>query len=267
MLQFISMGSGSSGNCYCLLTENNGLMIDAGLGIRNMKKSFVSFGLSISRIHHILITHDHADHVKSVGRLSKTFGLPVYATEKVHAGIDGNYCVHQKIEAELRRYVEVGNTFHLGDFEITPFHVPHDSNDNVGYKIVFEDVCLVLMTDVGHVTDEMKQMISSANYLVIEANHDKNMLVSGPYPQHLKVRIAGPNGHLANSDCAIALAENATVKLKHVWLCHLSEENNHPELAFKTVEETLLSHSIEIGTDFDLTVLKRKSPSELYQLD
>ena len=122
------------------------------------------------------------------------------------------------------------------------------------------------MTDVGHVTDEMKSFINEANYLVIEANHDEEMLLQGPYPQYLKNRIMGSEGHLSNKDCAKALAENATPALRHVWLCHLSEENNHPELARKTVEMILQSYGIIPGKDFMLDVLKRKTPTGIFEL-
>ncbi len=266
MFRFISFGSGSSGNCYYLSTDKDGIIIDTGIGLRSLKKFFHDYGMRLAEVKNVLVTHDHADHVKSVGSLSTDFHLPVYTTRKVHAGILGNYCVRKKILPELTRYIEVGETFQLGDFTITSFPVPHDSSDNVGYKIVCEGVTFCLMTDVGHVTDEMKRYIGEANYLVIEANHDEEMLRHGPYPQYLKDRIMGAEGHLSNKDCATALAENATPALKHVWLCHLSEENNHPELARKTVEMVLHGYGLLSGKDFKLDVLKRKMPSGVFEL-
>lgn len=261
------MGSGSSGNCYCLFTENDGLMIDAGIGIRLLKRSFKEYGLSLSQIHHILVTHDHADHVKSVGAISLDYQLPVYATQLVHAGIERNYCVHKKVAPAYMEVIDKGQPFQLGDFTVTPFGVPHDSSDNVGYKIECGNIVFTLMTDIGHVTDEMKAVIAETNYLVIEANHDPKMLMYGPYPQQLKIRILGPNGHLANQDCAQALAENMTERMRHVWLCHLSEENNRPDLAHETVAHILRTIGIQAGTDVLLDVLKRKSPSSLYNLE
>jgi len=116
------------------------------------------------------------------------------------------------------------------------------------------------------VTPQMEKLIGEADYLVIEANYDNEMLRSGRYPDHLKSRIRGGEGHLSNVLCAKALAKCATPRLKHVWLCHLSEENNHPELARKTIEQVLASHGIVVGADFELEVLKRKSPSEVIDL-
>lgn len=267
MLKFIAFGSGSSGNCYYLNTGEYGILIDAGIGIRLLKKYFNEYGLKFSDIRFILITHDHADHVKSVGKVSSDYGLPVYATAKVHEGIMHNYCVRRKIDSQNIRIIEKDSTLQFDSLSVTPFHVPHDSFDNVGYKIECGGTTFCLMTDVGHVTDRMKQYIGEANYLVIEANHDTEMLIGGNYPQYLKERVASDTGHLSNRDCGYALAENATPRLRHVWLCHLSQENNHPELARKTVAMILEQHGIICDVDFKLETLKRRTPSEVYILE
>ena len=266
MMKFICFGSGSSGNCYLLLSEQSGIMIDAGIGVRTIKKHMKDRGIALNRIKHILVTHDHADHIKSVGALSTELGINVYATEKVHAGIEQNYVVRSKVKDEHVRYVEKDKMLCLDDFEIMPFTVPHDSQDNVGYCVKCGDVVFCLMTDAGYVTDKMKHYISEANYLVLEANHDKEMLRCGHYPEFLKQRIASQTGHLSNDECAKAIAENATPKLRHLWLCHLSEENNHPELARKTVESVLAGYGIVADKDFRLDILKRRTPSEIYEL-
>lgn len=266
MLRFISFGSGSSGNCYVLLTENDALMVDIGVGIRTLKKHFKDYGLSLSMIHHVLITHDHADHIKSVGSISYDYKLPVYATKVVHRGIDRNYCVSRKVNAELRCVVTPGESFEIGDFQVTPFSVPHDSSDNVGYFIEGggSDICII--TDAGEVTPTMAQFINKAHNLVIEANHDREMLLHGPYPQHLKKRIMSGTGHLSNDACAQAVVDNMSEHLHYVWLCHLSEENNHPELARKTVETVFRAHGVIPGKDVELTVLRRTMPTGFYEL-
>lgn len=266
MLRFLSFGSGSSGNCYLLFTENDALMIDAGVGVRTIRKYARDYNINMSLLHNLIITHDHADHIKCVGSLSHDLHLPVWATEEVHHGIDRNYCVSRKVEMADRHIMQPGVTVSLGDFEVTPFNVPHDSSDNVGYKIVACGKTFCIITDAGRVTDEMATFISEAEYLVIEANHDKEMLMSGPYPWHLKERISSGTGHLSNNDCAEALANNMSERLKHVWLCHLSEENNHPELARKTVEAIMRSYGIIAGTDFNLDVLKRTVPTGIFEL-
>lgn len=266
MLKFISFGSGSSGNCYYLFTEKEGLIIDIGVGLRMLKKEFVNYGLSLSKVHYVLITHDHADHIKSVGSISHEYHLPIYATELVHKGIDHNYCVQRKLQPQMKKQVVSGQQLELGDFKVMPFTVPHDASENLGYMIEAEGVKFCIITDAGCITDEMKPFIAQANYLVIEANHDEEMLMNGPYPAYLKTRIMSNIGHLCNKDCAIALAENMSENLRQVWLCHLSEENNHPELARKTIETVLRSYGIIAGKDFELDILKRNVPTGIFEL-
>ncbi|MBQ8097272.1 MAG: MBL fold metallo-hydrolase [Prevotella sp.] len=266
MLRFISFGSGSSGNCYFIYTGTDGLMIDAGVGVRTLKKHFRDYGLSLSQVHSLFITHDHADHIKCVGSLSHDLHLPVYATDLVHKGIDRNYCVTRKVDPADRHLVEPGQPLQVGEFRITPFSVPHDSSDNVGYMVEAQGTTFCIITDAGRVTEEMGQRIAEADYLVIEANHDSEMLMAGPYPQHLKVRITSGTGHLNNAACGEAIANNMTERLRHVWLCHLSEENNHPELARKTVEAVLRSYGIVAGKDLQLDVLKRTMPTGIFDL-
>ena len=266
MLKFISFGSGSSGNCYYLATSSDALIIDAGVGVRMLKKYMKEYGLNLHSVHYILITHDHADHIKTVGSISHELGVPVYCTEKVHDGIDRNYCVARKIANDKKHVIQPQSPIQLGDFMITPFHVPHDSSDNVGFFIEASDTNFCIMTDAGEVTEEMKGYIKRAHYLVIEANHDVEMLRQGPYPLYLKTRIASEKGHLCNSECGRAIAENMSEELRHVWLCHLSEENNHPELARKTVESVLRQYGIIAGKDIQLDILRRKLPTGVFEL-
>ena len=267
MLRFISFGSGSSWNCYYLGTATDGLMIDIGIGIRTLKKYCKDYGIQLQSVKHLLITHDHADHIKSVGSFSYEYHVPVYATKAVHNGIDHNYCIQRKVADEMKQYIEVGQPFTVGDFQVRPFAVPHDASENVGYEIQAEGVTLVLVTDVGSVTEDVKDAISRANYLIIEANHDVEMVQNGPYPAYLKKRILSPTGHLSNAECGKTIAENMTEDLRHVWLCHLSEENNHPELARKTVETILRDYGIVSGKDVELEVLRRQLPTGVFELE
>ena len=267
MLKFISFGSGSSGNCYYLATKNDALLIDIGVGLRGLKKDCANYGVSLSSVHHVLITHDHADHIKSVGSFSCDYGVPVYATKDVHEGINKNYCINKKIDADKVCLLEKGRKEQIGDFLVTPFGVPHDSSDNVGYFIEAEGTNICLITDAGVVTPEMKEYIKRARHLIIEANHDVEMVQNGPYPQFLKERILSKTGHLCNYDSGIAIIENMSEDLRNVWLCHLSEENNHPELARKTVESVLRSYGIIAGTDIRLEILKRTTPTGPFDLE
>ena len=258
MLTFISFGSGSCGNCYYLGSETESIIIDVGIGIRRLKKTFTEYGIRRGNIKAILVTHDHSDHIKSAGALSSELGVPVYTTQPIHQGIQRNYTVIQKVAAERQTCIEEGQTFEVGGFQITAFPIPHDSTANVGYFIRHADTTFSIMTDVGRVTDDVAKHIGLAQYVVLEANYDVDMLRTGRYPEMLKERIVSGTGHLSNMQTAQALADNIHPGLKHVWLCHLSEENNHPELARKTVETHLRTYGILAGTDFKLDVLKRK---------
>lgn len=267
-MKFICFGSGSSGNCYYINVDGFGLLIDGGVAIRKFKKYFRDYGLSFGDIKGILVTHDHADHVRAVGAISIEFHIPVYALKDVYMGMNRNRFVRKKVPTALSNTIVPEETFHLGPFEITPFQVPHDSADNCGYTIQFGDTCFCLMTDVGHVTDAMKKHLSGAHYIVVESNYDKTMLENGPYPRMLKERIRNGRGHMDNADTAVFLSENLSPKARHIWLCHLSEENNRPEVALKTVSEMLKQAGRLSGNDtLILEALQRTHPSRLYELE
>jgi len=155
----------------------------------------------------------------------------------------------------------------IDEFKISAFEVPHDGTDNVGYCIEIGDKIFSFLTDLGHITETAAHYICKANYLILEANYDLEMLRMGPYPKYLKERISGPNGHMSNTDTAEFLAENINENLKYIWLCHLSKDNNHPELAYKTVEWKLKSKGVIVGKDVQLIALKRSSPSDFYEFE
>lgn len=266
-ISFMSLASGSSGNCYYLATDNTAILIDAGIGIRNIKKVFKEHALRLSSICAVFITHDHADHIKGAGHLGEKQGIPVYSTERIHKGMRRNYCMTEKLSQNHIRFIQKEEPITVGDFQITCFEVPHDGSDNVGYSITAGDKTFSFLTDIGHITPTASRYISQTDYLIIEANYDEAMLRMGPYPQHLKIRIAGPNGHLSNRELAEYLAGNLTEKLKYVWLCHLSKENNHPALALKTIEMILKEKGITVGKDLQVIPLRRTLPSEMYHFE
>ncbi len=264
MVKFLCLGSGSSGNSYFLTTGTTSILVDAGLSMRALKKALQTNGFELGKVQAVLITHDHADHIKAVGHLANDLNIPIYATHEVYLGINRNYCVTSKITEKHMRVINKEVPFTIGDFVVKAFHVPHDSSDCVGFNISSQGVVFCLVTDAGHITSTIEENVSEANYLVLESNHDEEMLQRGPYPAYLKARIRGDRGHLSNKECASLLAQHATEKLQHVWLCHLSEENNHPELALKTVSTILRQYGIVTGVDFKLDYLRRKAPSMVY---
>lgn len=264
-VNFISLASGSSGNCYYLGTDEYGILIDAGISVRTIKKRLKQCaGIDLDKVRAVLVTHDHADHIKAVGVLGEKYSIPVYSTPDVHKGINKSYCVKQKLSAASIHYLYKEQPFYIGDFMIVAFEVPHDGTDNVGYCIRIGDKTFTFVTDIGHITPIAANYINKANYLVLEANYDLAMLQTGRYPQYLKQRIYGPKGHMCNDDAAEFLATHYTPVLKYVWLCHLSQDNNRPDIAFQTVSNRLEESGIEVGKDLQLIALNRCIPSELY---
>lgn len=256
MLKFLCFGSGSSGNCYYLSNGQDAIIIDAGVGIRAIKKNFLKYGINPAKIKAILVTHDHMDHTRAVNPLSKLLNVKVFSSEKV---------LHKLIKSRLTNIdpasahpIEKDQTFTIGSMEITPFRLPHDAADNYGYSIADQGCVFTIMTDIGHPTDVVNDYIAKSNFLVLEADYDNDKLEANPrYDRKLKDRIRGGKGHLSNAQTAQLLVDNYHNGLKSVWLCHLSEENNSPELAKDTIAATLANNGIS-DQDIALEVLNRK---------
>ncbi|MCI1648683.1 MAG: MBL fold metallo-hydrolase [Bacteroides sp.] len=265
-VKFISLASGSSGNCYYIGTDTYGILIDAGIAARTIKKILRDSGVGMESIRAVFITHDHADHIKAVGGLGEKLNIPIYTTSLIHEGINKSYCMTEKLHDSVR-YLEKYHPMQLEDFQIESFEVPHDGTDNVGYCIEIDGKVFSFLTDLGEITPTAAKYICKANYLILEANYDDEMLRMGTYPQYLKERISSRTGHMSNLDTADFLAENITEHLKYIWLCHLSKDNNHPELAYKTVEWKLKNKGIQIGKDVQLFTLKRNTPSDIFIFD
>ncbi len=257
---FFSLGSGSCGNCYYLGNTKYGILIDAGIGPRIIKKRLAEHEVDLATIMAVLITHDHYDHIKSVGHLGAKMHIPVYATRKVHKSIANNRLIRHSLNGAAV-YIEKGEPFKVEGIKITAFDVPHDSDDNSGYFFQFRDQTLTLVTDAGTITEEIGQYIAKANHIVIESNYDEEMLRNGKYPQHLKQRISSETGHLSNQQTAEFLADNYNHDLRNICLCHLSGDNNSPELAYETTKRQLSRKGIEVGRDVALHVLKRNKLS------
>ena len=265
-IRFMSIGSGSCGNCYYLGVGDYGILIDAGIPSKTIRAALKKEGIAFESICAMFVTHDHADHIKSLGVISSKANIPVYATPEVHKGITQNYCISKPIDKTYVRYVEKEQQMIFRDFCITPFEVPHDGTDNVGYFIEVGDKKFCIATDLGEITPVVSYYVDQANYLVIESNYEEQMLAMGRYPEFLKVRVSGARGHLSNQVTAKYLASHFNEHLKYIWLCHLSEENNHPELAYKAVTMEFGEYGIIAGKDVQLNVLKRTTPSQMYRL-
>lgn len=277
MIRFLSLSSGSCGNCYLLTDGESGIVIDAGVSMRRLKKTLLEHGLTLDCFQAILVTHDHLDHIRHLGAWCKHLQKPVYATATLHDALAVHTFTRDWI-SPCRRVLGEGRTaIHLrpGLEEtlcpvVHPFVVPHDATQTVGYYIEWEGIHFFLMTDAGRVTEEAVEYASMAESVVIESNYDTGMLFGGPYPHELKMRICKGNGHLSNDECASAVKRIWHPGLRNIFLCHLSENNNTPELAFEASAEVL--RSIDSGNGYsakqvtNLQTLPRSRPSQVYNL-
>lgn len=265
-LIFRSFASGSSGNCYYLGTSSWGVLIDAGISARLIHKNLREMGLDYNNIMGVLITHDHADHIRAVGTLGERVHLPIYSTKAIHDGIDRNHGVREKLRTS-QRYFEKGTEWNLNGLTINTFGVSHDSTECIGYVIDLLGQRFMIVTDCGEPNATMEMYLRTANHVVIEANHDEQMLLNGPYPTYLKQRILSPKGHQSNVTCGQLLAKNWHPEMRNVFLCHLSNENNEPHVALDTIKDILLNEGIMPGEDLFLTALDRTKAGGVYTLN
>lgn len=263
-LRFRSLASGSSGNCYFIGNASYGILIDAGVGVRAIKRFLQTMGLDFHNIWGIFVTHDHTDHIKAVGVLGEKHHIPVYTTRKIHEGINANYRVTQKLSTSSQRFFEAGQKIEVGDMVIKSFPVSHDASECVGYSINYKEKTFAVATDLGYVSDEIANTLKEVDYMVLEANYDDEMLAKGPYPFYLQSRIKADTGHLSNKQAATFLSDYFTPKWKYIFLCHLSKENNLPEIAYNTIKESFKNNLIDEEENLQIIPLERTTPSRLY---
>lgn len=236
-IKFKSFSSGSCGNCYFVGIEEDGrthgVLIDAGVSPRRLKRELLSDGLSFDNFDAILITHDHLDHIRSLGSYCKHVQKPVYSTKKLISSMSGHFITGAYLTSFSKVLGEEWNEI-TEDISVRYFIVPHDATQTVGFAINVAGHKYVHITDCGRMTDEALNWCSQADTLVLESNYDPQMLHDGPYPPDLQARIRGGHGHLSNGECAAALETVNHEGLHQVFLCHLSEHNNTPQLALQS---------------------------------
>ena len=264
-LFYISFGSGSSGNCCYLGTRNAGILIDAGILTETVVDTLKENGIKMENIVGICLTHDHGDHVKyAYNIVRKHKHMKVYCTNRVVNGMLRKHNISKRIK-DYHSPIFKEIPFKLGDFEITAFDVPHDGDDNMGFFVRHGDKNFVVATDLGAISERARHYISQAHYLMIEANYDKEMLIKGTYPDYLKRRIQTDRGHMDNVETAAFLSEIYTPQLKYIFLCHLSNDNNTPEIALNTISKALKDRGLTIGTAQE-TIEDRKADVQLMTL-
>lgn len=272
-LRYMSFGSGSSGNCSYLGTPSCGILIDAGVDNNYVMEQLAANSIDPATIVGILLTHDHSDHVRYAYAILRRYrGMHLYATLKAFNGLLRRHSMSRRIkDYHVAIYKEF--PFKAGIFTVTAFETSHDGTDNAGFCIQALGNTFVVATDTGTITARADHYIRTASHLMIEANYDAEMLRTGRYPQHLKARIASTIGHLDNADTARYLASVApSGLLRHIFLCHLSQDNNTPQIALSTVRAALEDAGITLSTshlDTDrlrLEVLPRLEATSLVTL-
>ena len=278
MLRFLSLSSGSCGNCYFLSDGRSGLLIDAGVSQRRLKKTLTENGFDVDSFQAVLVTHDHLDHIRHLGSYCKHLKKPVYATAVLHEALSHHtftkdYILDYRCVLPDEGPVRIRLRGDVPEEElplVSHFVVPHDATQTVGYFIEWSRVRFFLMTDAGRVTDEAIEYARKADAVVFESNYDSGMLIGGPYTHELKMRICQGNGHLSNDECASAIRRFWHPGLKNIFLCHLSENNNTPSLAFDSAAEALRSISVDghlTAKDItNLQTLPRTHASQMFTL-
>ncbi len=264
MLKFMSLSSGSCGNCYYLGNGEEGLIIDAGVSLRRLKKVLQEYDLTTDSFSAVLVTHDHLDHIRHLGSFCKRLSKPVFTTGTIHNALARHTFTAPTI-GPCRKILEDGVWNDIGCFKVHYFVVPHDATQTVGYAIRVEGRLFVIMTDIGRMTDEAVEFARQADTVVVESNYDMDMLMGGPYTYELKMRIVQGCGHLSNDECASAIRRFYHPGLRNIFLCHLSENNNTHDLAYKCSAEALTDIGVAPGT-VALRCLPRQYPSQMFTL-
>lgn len=262
-IKFCSLSSGSSGNSLYISTERTSILIDAGLSGKSIEKLLKEAGASPNSIHAILVTHDHNDHIKGVGVLSRRHNIPIYANTLTWEAMENKIG-----EISIKNVKEfcTGEAFSIGDLYIKPYSISHDAADPVGFTFSKNRVKVAIANDLGCVTQDVIEEIKDSDFLMLESNHDLEMLKVGRYPWHLKRRIMGDKGHLSNEEAGITLVKLAERKVKRVLLGHLSMENNYPLLALETVKGILTESEVEVGRVMNIDLSFRDKISKVYNI-
>lgn len=259
-MYFCSISSGSSGNCIYVGSERTKILVDVGIPKKVVTNSLNTIKVSPNSIDGILVTHEHLDHYKGIGVLSKSYDIPIYLNEATFKAIS------DKIKDAKNIRILENNEFIVGDLEIKMFKLPHDAVDPVGYTIMNNNKKVSIATDMGYVSKEVFENLKDSNVVLIESNYNEHMVKMSSYPHFLKERILGKLGHLSNEECGNVVVELIKNFPKKIVLGHLSNINNFPELAYKTVEKIIYSNGLKIGSDLDLTIAHRSLPSNYMRI-
>ena len=267
-LKFYSLSSGSSGNSYLITTEDSSILIDAGTTGKTILSGVKEYTPLEDKIDGIFITHEHHDHIKNLAMIHRKLGLPT-----IYSSPGGIEILREKqsgLPLEAFDVIEPGGEIGIGGLTIKAFSLSHDAQDPIGFSIEHQGKSIAIVTDTGVVTEEIFQAMRDAELIVLEANHERNMLLMGRYPFELKQRILGEEGHLSNEDAAEAilriLRERENPAVPTIALAHLSQQNNLPDIAVMTIKNILEENKFYRDKDYYLQVLERDIHSGEFEL-
>ena len=262
-MDFCSIASGSSGNCIFVGTNETSVLIDAGISGKNVAAGLASIDRKPEELDAIFVTHEHSDHIRGLGVLARKYGIPVYSTPGTKEAMLGQQMLG-KVDESLFHELHADEQFYIRDLCIEPFRVSHDAAEPVAYRFYQGDKSVAVATDLGYYDEYIIEHLKNLDAVLIESNHDTNMLQVGAYPYYLKQRILGRRGHLSNENAGRLLGEILNDKIKAVMLGHLSKENNYEALAMATVcAEITMGENPFKAEDFQIQIAGRDEPSEL----
>lgn len=248
-----SIASGSNGNCYYVENDDDAVLIDAGVSTKQIVERMARLGLSLSKLRGVFISHEHTDHIRGIDVFSRKHAVPVFMTQKTHAS-SGCFIKDNPVS-----FFSPGKPVQMGSIRVHPFLKSHDAIEPCGFSVSSGSSRVAVLTDVGLHCENVIEHIRNADALFLESNYDDQMLKTGSYPVHLKKRIASDRGHLSNTQAGMITLEYATTRLKHVFLSHLSANNNTPELALATFRRITNERS-ELKLEVRIASREKESP-------
>ena len=251
------LASGSAGNCALVATDRTRILVDAGLSYKAMVRRLESVGETVGTLNAVLVKHEHSDHVSGLARLARRLGIPIYISKLTAPAVDWG-----EIRPRLECF-QAGASFTVGDIDVESFGIPHDAIDPVGFCIYAEDVKLAIATDLGYITESVKFHLRRSTLMLLESNHDLEMLKVGPYPWSVKQRVMSRVGHLSNDTMSDFLLRDFDGSPARLILGHLSEHNNHPEIVRLVATQALERRGLETP----LEIASQVRPTEVYHFD
>lgn len=260
--RFCSLSSGSSGNCQFVEAGETKILVDSGFSGKRIETLLDSIDVEPRTIDYILLTHEHLDHIRGAGVLSRRYDIPLVANKGTWEGMEK---VVGDISDKNRKLITTNIDFHLRDIGVKAFDIFHDANEPVGYNIFYKNKKISIITDTGRVDGEIERNLKDSDLYLLESNHDVEMLMNGRYPYYLKERIRSEHGHLSNEDAGNILKNIINENGEKVLLAHLSKDNNNPHLAHLTISQDLIQAGMDINS-IELGLTHRDRPTKIYDI-